>query len=162
MPVDTWPDSGWAGNDAVQSGVGRQPVFNSAGPNGQPVVSFDGQNDTLELSDLLLARHATIVVVSRPGVELAQGETQLLMTSAESAFSFGYTRDEQDHFLVSLADEDDSATLESSYALDDGYQVFILDIAGDAVERLPQRRRRRTRPRKRFRSDHRARLCARR
>ena len=70
---------------------------------------------------------------SRPGVELAQGETQLLMTSAESAFSFGYTRDDRDHFLVSLADESETATLESSYALDDGYQVFILDIARDQL-----------------------------
>lgn len=47
--VSSWPDSSGNGNDAVQSDTSKQPKWYEGGPNGKPIIRFDGSNDVLQV-----------------------------------------------------------------------------------------------------------------
>ena len=46
-PVDTWADFSGNGNDVIQNTGMKRPTFKTGQLNGQPVVRFDGIDDTL-------------------------------------------------------------------------------------------------------------------
>jgi hypothetical protein len=46
-PVALWPDKSGAVHSVSQASPGSQPLFNTTGANGKPVVEFDGADDFL-------------------------------------------------------------------------------------------------------------------
>jgi hypothetical protein len=64
-PVDTWFDGSGQGNDVYQDSASAYPTYVAAQINGQPVVRFDGVDDSLSRpsSASLALTQATIFVV---------------------------------------------------------------------------------------------------
>lgn len=50
--VTTWSDSSGQGNDATQAVAGSKPLYKTNIINGNPVVRFDGTDDSLNLGDV--------------------------------------------------------------------------------------------------------------
>ena len=63
--VSKWVDQSGSGNNAIQSGTGRQPAYVPATLNGHAVLRFDGVNDTLTTSLQQIAGNKSIFIVQK-------------------------------------------------------------------------------------------------
>lgn len=75
-PVALWPDSSGSGNDVAQSDGLKMPLFKTGILNGQPVVRFDGVDDTL-------------FKLAAGGFSCTQGHTIIAVLNPTTAVSFG-------------------------------------------------------------------------
>jgi hypothetical protein len=78
-PVSTWTDLSPASNDATQSGSSR-PTYKTNSINGLPVISFDGVDDVMALSNLITPLNLSAIYVSR--VNGSTGNYQVLLKTA--------------------------------------------------------------------------------
>jgi len=87
-PVTAWPDQSGNGNDAAQATGAKKPTFKTAIQNGEPVVRFDGIDDTLVIpSDVLdsssVDRAATMFFAVSPAT-LSNGNGYVALVDAEA------------------------------------------------------------------------------
>ncbi len=61
--VSSWPDSSGYGNNATQATLIQRPLWVANALGGQPVVRFDGSNDTLNLASQITAARTVFIVV---------------------------------------------------------------------------------------------------
>ena len=67
--VATWPDSSGSGHNFTQATGANQPLFKTSIINGKPVLRFDGSNDYLSNSSVLIpttSSHYTVISVVKP------------------------------------------------------------------------------------------------
>jgi len=88
--VSSWPDSSGHGNDAVQSDPTKQPKFFESGPNGKPIIRFDGINDRLVIpyNSNLNSEQMTIFAVNDINVDSNLYNT--VIASRQSSPNRGY------------------------------------------------------------------------
>ena len=88
--VSSWPDSSGNSNDAVQSDTSKQPKWYEGGPNGKPVIRFDGINDRLVIpyNSNLNSEEMTIFTVNDINVDSNLHNT--VIASRQSSPKTGY------------------------------------------------------------------------
>jgi len=61
--VDSWTDLSANGRNATQSTSANRPIYKTAIQGGNPIVRFDGSNDTLRTSSFASATEATAIMI---------------------------------------------------------------------------------------------------
>jgi len=143
--VDLWNDKSGNNNDAVQEVSSNKPAKVNGVQNGKPVVRFDGSDDNMALSDLLIPNNVTAFFVTRNSEQSSGGSAHRSVLASEDdpyqangkGYGFGYSRSDVDGFRVALGDGTENDLVTSSKTSTENMEIvsFIKNGANAEIWR---------------------------
>ncbi|MEK6793405.1 MAG: LamG-like jellyroll fold domain-containing protein [Spirochaetota bacterium] len=134
--VSVWQDQSPEKNNAVQTSAEKSPVRVAAAINGQPVVHFDGEDDSLVTAKpMLLTKNCTVFIVALNTKQSATGSAhkaifagaQNVYKATATSYGFGYSR-LSDTFIIRTGDGSKETGLAIPDPANDTFELISVSI----------------------------------